>query len=44
MIVDTNALSAFAERNQNVPEAILSGAGPYLPVIRQIAGAVAVMR
>lgn len=27
------ALSAFAERNQNVRESILNSAGPYLPVI-----------
>jgi tRNA(fMet)-specific endonuclease VapC len=33
MIVDTNSLSAFAERNQNVREAILNADGPYLPVI-----------
>jgi tRNA(fMet)-specific endonuclease VapC len=33
MILDTNALSAFAERNQNVREAILGSAGPALPVI-----------
>lgn len=34
MIVDTNALSAFAEGNQNVRESILNADGPYLPVIR----------
>jgi tRNA(fMet)-specific endonuclease VapC len=33
MIVDTNALSAFAERNQNVRDSILNSDGPYLPVI-----------
>jgi tRNA(fMet)-specific endonuclease VapC len=33
MIVDTNALSAFAERNQKVRESILNSDGPYLPVI-----------
>jgi tRNA(fMet)-specific endonuclease VapC len=33
MIVDTNALSAFADRDQNVRECLLSGSGPYLPVI-----------
>jgi tRNA(fMet)-specific endonuclease VapC len=33
MIVDTNALSAFAERNQSVRESILATQGPYLPVI-----------
>lgn len=33
MIVDTNALSAFAERNQKVREALLSARGPFLPVI-----------
>lgn len=33
MIVDTNALSAFAERNQKVRESIQRGPGPYLPVI-----------
>lgn len=33
MIVDTNALSAFAERNQSVRESIFNASGPYLPVI-----------
>jgi tRNA(fMet)-specific endonuclease VapC len=33
MILDTNALSAFAEGNQNVREAIVDAEGPYLPVI-----------
>ena len=33
MILDTNALSAFADGNQNVRETIVDAAGPYLPVI-----------
>lgn len=33
MILDTNALSAFAEGNQKVREAIADADGPYLPVI-----------
>ncbi len=33
MIVDTNALSAFAEGSQAVREALASGPGPYLPVV-----------
>jgi predicted nucleic acid-binding protein len=33
MIVDTNALSAFAEGNQGVRETIAAAPGPYLPVI-----------
>jgi tRNA(fMet)-specific endonuclease VapC len=33
MIVDTNALSAFAEGNQTVREQIANGTGPFLPVI-----------
>lgn len=33
MIVDTNAVSAFAEGNQSVREKIAAGPGPYLPVI-----------
>jgi tRNA(fMet)-specific endonuclease VapC len=33
MILDTNALSAFAEGNQAAREAITSAEGPYLPVI-----------
>lgn len=33
MILDTNALSAFAEGNQNVRDAITDSEGPYLPVI-----------
>ena len=33
MILDTNALSAFAEGEQNIRGAIASHQGPYLPVI-----------
>ena len=33
MIVDTNAVSAFAEGNQSVREKLAAGPGPYLPVI-----------
>lgn len=33
MILDTNALSAFAEGEQAVRDAITSHPGPYLPVI-----------
>lgn len=33
MIVDTNALSAFAERNQAVGESLINSDGPYLPVV-----------
>jgi tRNA(fMet)-specific endonuclease VapC len=33
MIVDTNALSAFAEGNPVVREIIAAGTGPYLPVV-----------
>jgi predicted nucleic acid-binding protein len=33
MILDTNAVSAFAEGNQSVREKIAAGPGPYLPVI-----------
>jgi tRNA(fMet)-specific endonuclease VapC len=33
MILDTNALSAFAEGNQNVRRVIARAEGPYLPVI-----------
>src|SRR5437762_12096347 len=33
MILDTNALSAFAEGEQKVRELIASQPGPYLPVI-----------
>jgi len=33
VILDTNALSAFAEGNQAVRETIANAAGPYLPVI-----------
>ena len=33
MILDTNALSAFADGNQTVREAIMDATGPYLPVI-----------
>ncbi|MGZ8938713.1 MAG: PIN domain-containing protein [Limisphaerales bacterium] len=33
MIVDTNALSAFAERNQAIRDALAKARGPYLPVI-----------
>ena len=33
MILDTNALSAFAEGNHNVREIIASAPGPCLPVI-----------
>src|SRR5262245_9119935 len=33
MILDTNALSAFAEGEQAVREAITAHSGPYLPVI-----------
>jgi tRNA(fMet)-specific endonuclease VapC len=33
MILDTNALSAFAEGNQAVRETIVDAAGPYLPVV-----------
>jgi tRNA(fMet)-specific endonuclease VapC len=33
LIVDTNALSAFAERNQAVRDALAKARGPFLPVI-----------
>jgi len=33
VILDTNALSAFAEGEQAVREKIAAGPGPYLPVI-----------
>ena len=33
MILDTNAVSAFAEGNLSVREKIATGPGPYLPVI-----------
>lgn len=33
MILDTNAVSAFAEGNRSVREKIAAGPGPYLPVI-----------
>ena len=33
MILDTNALSAFAEGNQHVRESIATAPGPCLPVI-----------
>ena len=33
MILDTNALSAFAEGNQAVREVLANASGPYLPVI-----------
>ena len=33
MILDTNALSAFAEGEQGVRDVIVSQPGPYLPVI-----------
>ncbi len=33
MILDTNAVSAFAEGNASVREKIATGPGPYLPVI-----------
>ena len=33
MILDTNALSAFAEGDQHVREAIARADGPFLPVI-----------
>src|SRR5437016_3533658 len=33
MILDTNALSAFAEGNQSVRETIADSSGPYLPVV-----------
>jgi tRNA(fMet)-specific endonuclease VapC len=33
MILDTHALSAFADGNQKVRETIVDTAGPYLPVI-----------
>lgn len=33
MILDTNAVSAFAEGDQSVREKIATGPGPYLPVI-----------
>jgi tRNA(fMet)-specific endonuclease VapC len=33
VIVDTNAISAFAEGDQSVREKIAAGLGPYLPVI-----------
>jgi predicted nucleic acid-binding protein len=33
VILDTNAVSAFAEGNQSVREKIAAGPGPYLPVI-----------
>jgi tRNA(fMet)-specific endonuclease VapC len=33
MILDTNALSAFAEGDQQVRESIAAGSGPFLPVI-----------
>ena len=33
MILDTNALSAFAEGNQSVRQMIAAAPGPYLPVI-----------
>jgi predicted nucleic acid-binding protein len=32
-MVDTNAVSAFAEGNPSVREKIAAGSGPYLPVI-----------
>jgi predicted nucleic acid-binding protein len=33
VIVDTNAISAFADGDQSVREKIAAGPGPYLPVI-----------
>ena len=33
MILDTNAISAFAEGDPSVREKIAAGPGPYLPVI-----------
>jgi tRNA(fMet)-specific endonuclease VapC len=33
VILDTNAVSAFAEGNPSVREKIAAGPGPYLPVI-----------
>jgi len=33
VILDTNAVSAFAESNPSVRERIAAGPGPYLPVI-----------
>ena len=33
MILDTNAVSAFAEGNPSIREQIAAGSGPYLPVI-----------
>ena len=33
MILDTNAVSAFAEGDRSVREKIAAGPGPYLPVI-----------
>jgi predicted nucleic acid-binding protein len=33
MILDTNALSAFAEGNRHVRESVAAAAGPFLPVI-----------
>src|ERR1041385_2168969 len=33
MILDTNALSAFAEGNQAIRETIIDASGPFLPVI-----------
>lgn len=33
MILDTNAVSAFAEGDRSIREKIAAGPGPYLPVI-----------
>jgi tRNA(fMet)-specific endonuclease VapC len=33
VILDTNALSAFAEGHQQVRDSIIASSGPYLPVV-----------